>query len=53
MFGFKHFSRSGRLVPGTNLVPIPFAFAGVAIVLFAVTMTVDGLLGTQLETHHP
>ncbi len=53
MFGFKRFSRGGRLVPGTSLVPIPFAFAGMAVVLFAVTLTLDSLLGTRLEAQHP
>src|SRR5271157_2120921 len=53
MFDLKRFSRSGRAVPGTSLVPIPFAMAGVAIVLLAVTLTLDSLLDARLTQRHP
>jgi hypothetical protein len=36
MLGFKHFrrfSRVNRVVPGTNLVTVPFGIAGAALVM--------------------
>lgn len=52
MFGFRQFSRSGRVVRGTNLVPIPFAFAGVAIILLAVTLTLDSYFDAPLKQRY-
>jgi uncharacterized membrane protein len=48
MFGFKRFSRVGRVVPGTNLVPVPFAIAGAVMVMLAVTLVLDGLHGGRI-----
>jgi hypothetical protein len=31
MLGFKHISRVAHAVPGTNLVPVPYAIAGVVV----------------------
>jgi uncharacterized membrane protein len=50
MLGFKHFrrfSRVNRVVPGTNLVTVPFAIAGAALVMLAVTLVLDGMLGDR------
>ena len=46
MFGFNHFSRVARAVPGTNLVPVPYAIAGVVVIMLAITLVLDGLFGT-------
>jgi len=48
MFGFKDFSRTGRVVPGTNLVVVPFEIAGAVMVMLAVTLVLDGLGGGPL-----
>jgi uncharacterized membrane protein len=53
MPGFKRSGLGGRLGPGTSLVPIPFAFAGLALILLAVTLTLDGLFGSRLEARYP
>ena len=50
MLGFEHFrrfSRVNRVVPGTNLVTVPFAIAGAALVMLAVTLILDGMLGDR------
>jgi hypothetical protein len=50
MLGFKHFrrfSRVNRVVPGTNLVTVPFGIAGAALVMPAVTLVLDGMLGDR------
>jgi uncharacterized membrane protein len=52
MFGPEHLSRSARAAPGTNLVPIPFAIAGIAIIVLAITLTVDALLGSRIEARY-
>jgi uncharacterized membrane protein len=48
MLGFKQFSRVAQAVPGTNLVPVPYALAGAAVVLLAITLALDGLFGPPL-----
>jgi uncharacterized membrane protein len=53
MFGLKRFSYGGRPAPGTSLVPIPFVFAGLAVILLAITLTLDGLFGRWLEAKLP
>jgi uncharacterized membrane protein len=45
MLGFKHFSRVAHAVPGTNLVPVPYAIAGATVILLAITLSLDGLFG--------
>src|SRR5271157_1833636 len=45
MLGFKRFSRVSRVVPGTNLVTVPFRIAGAVVVMLAVTLVLDGMLG--------
>src|SRR5271166_3609771 len=50
MPGFKHFrrfSRVARVVPGTNLVTVPFEIAGAVLVMLAVTLVLDGILGDR------
>src|SRR5215470_18719113 len=41
MRGAKRFVRIARGVPGTSLIPIPFAIAAVVLMLLAVTLTLD------------
>ena len=41
MIGAKRFVRIGRVVPGTSLLPVPFAIASAALVLLAATLTLD------------
>jgi uncharacterized membrane protein len=48
MFGFKQFSRVAQAVPGTNLVPVPYAIAGATVILLAITLALDGLFGPPL-----
>jgi len=48
MLGFKHFSRVAQAVPGTNLVPVPYAIAGAVVILLAITLALDGLFGLRL-----
>ncbi len=48
MFGFKHFSRVAQAVPGTNLVPVPYAIAGAVVMMLAITLVLDGLVGPPL-----
>jgi hypothetical protein len=43
MFGAKRFVRAGGVVPGTSLLPVPFAIASVVIILLVVTLTLDTL----------
>src|SRR5215831_13183122 len=43
MIGAKRFVRIGRVVPGTSLLPVPFAIASAALVLLAATLTLDAL----------
>jgi uncharacterized membrane protein len=43
MIGVKRFARIGRVVPGTSLIPIPFAIASAALILLAGTLAVDAL----------
>jgi uncharacterized membrane protein len=38
--------RIGRVVPGTNLLPVPFAIAAAVLVLLAATLTLDALAST-------
>ncbi|MDR3530363.1 MAG: DUF2254 domain-containing protein [Rhodopila sp.] len=45
MLGFKQFSRVAQAVPGTNLVPVPYAIAAAVVVLLAATLVLDGLFG--------
>jgi len=45
MFSFKHFSRTSRVAPGTNLVLVPFGIAGAVMVMLAATLVLDGLGG--------
>ncbi len=50
MLGFKHFrrfSRVNRVVPGTNLVTVPFEIAGAVLVMLAVTLLLDGMLSDR------
>src|ERR1700758_794096 len=39
----KRFVRVGRAVPGTSLIPIPFAITSAILLLLAATLTVDSL----------
>jgi len=48
MFGFKHFSRAVRAVPGTNLVPVPYAITAAVMLLLVITLMLDGLFGNRL-----
>ena len=41
MRGAKRFVRIARGVPGTSLLPIPFAIAAAVLILLAVTLTLD------------
>src|SRR5215813_2874744 len=41
MNGAKRFVRIARGVPGTSLIPIPFAIAAAVLILLAVTLTLD------------
>src|SRR5262250_1090683 len=43
MIGVKRFVRIGRGVPGTSLLPVPFAIAAAAIVVLAGTLTLDAM----------
>ena len=43
MIGAKRFVRTGSVVPGTNLLPIPFAIASAVLILLAATLTLDAL----------
>src|SRR5499427_4741540 len=43
MIGAKRFVRIGRVVPGTSLLPAPFAIAAAILVLLTVTLTLDAL----------
>src|SRR5215468_5637779 len=43
MIGAKRFVRIGRVVPGTSLLPVPFAIASASLLLLAVTLTLDAL----------
>jgi uncharacterized membrane protein len=43
MIGAKRFVRTGRVVPGTSLLPIPFTIAAAVLILLAVTLTLDAL----------
>src|SRR5579862_6908940 len=47
MLGFKRFSRVNRAVPGTNLVAVPFGIAGSVVIMLAITLALDGMLGDQ------
>jgi hypothetical protein len=47
MLGFKRFSRVNRSVPGTNLVTVPFGIAGLVVVMLAITLVLDGMLGDR------
>jgi len=47
MVGLKHFSRVAQAVPGTNLIPVPYAIAGLIVILLATTLILDGLFGSQ------
>ena len=53
MFGFKHFSRTSRVAPGTNLVLVPFGIAGTAMVMLVITLVLDGLGGGLLMALPP
>ncbi len=44
MLGFKRFS---RVVPGTNLLPVPFGIAGAMAVMLAVALVLDGMPSEQ------
>jgi uncharacterized membrane protein len=43
MLGAKRFVRTGSVVPGTNLLQIPFAIASAVLILLAATLTLDAL----------
>jgi uncharacterized membrane protein len=43
MLGAKRFVRTGSVVPGTNLLLIPFAIASAVLILLAATLTLDAL----------
>jgi uncharacterized membrane protein len=43
MFGFRKFVRIGRLMPGTSLLPVPFAIAAFVLMLLAFTLWLDVL----------
>jgi hypothetical protein len=47
MFGSRRFSRVERVAPGTNLVLMPFLTVGAAVVMLALTLVLDGLLGDR------
>ena len=47
MFGLKHFSRVAQAVPGTNLIPVPYAIAGMIVIILAITLILDGLFGSR------
>jgi uncharacterized membrane protein len=47
MLGFKRFSRVNRAVPGTNLVTVPLAIAGSVLVMLAISLMLDGILGDR------
>src|SRR5580700_2245977 len=48
MIGFKHFSRTSRVAPGTNLILVPFGIAGTVMVMLVITLVLDGLGGGLL-----
>jgi uncharacterized membrane protein len=48
MFGLKHFSRVAQAVPGTNLIPVPYAIAGMIVIVLAITLALDGLFGPRV-----
>ncbi len=50
MLGATQFSRTDRVVPGTNLVRVPFGIAGAVMVMLAVTLVLDGLGGRRPMT---
>src|ERR1700739_2811881 len=47
VYGAKRFTRIGRAVPGTSLLPVPFAIATAVLILLAITLTVDAFAGTE------
>jgi uncharacterized membrane protein len=49
----KRFVRIGRGVPGTSLLPIPFAIASAVLVLSAVTLVLDGFASARWIALHP
>ena len=42
MFGLKHFSRTSRVAPGTNLVGVPFGIVGAVMAILVITLVLDG-----------
>jgi uncharacterized membrane protein len=44
--------RVRRVVPGTSLLPIPFAIASAGLILFAATFALDDFAGTQWIAPH-
>jgi uncharacterized membrane protein len=53
MIGFKHFSRTSRVAPGTNLILVPFGIAGTVMVMLVITLVLDGLGGGLLMALPP
>jgi uncharacterized membrane protein len=53
MSSAKRFARIGRSVPGTSLLPIPFAIASAVLVLLAITLTIDAFTGTERVAFYP
>jgi len=52
MIGSKRFVRTRSVVPGTSLLPVPFAIASAALALFAATLSFDALTSAgRLPTH--
>jgi uncharacterized membrane protein len=47
VYGAKRFARIGRAVPGTSLLPVPFAIATAVLILLAITLTLDAFAGTE------
>ena len=47
LIGAKRFVRAGRVIPGTSLLPIPFAIASAILILLAATLTLDALASSR------
>lgn len=53
MSGTKRLVRIGRAVPGTSLLPIPFAIAAAALILLVVTLLLDASANAGRIALHP
>src|SRR5271170_6069712 len=53
MIRFKPVARIRSVVPGTSLLPVPFAIASAALILFAATLALDGFASAKWITLHP